>query len=36
MSLLLDSSASMEDKLPTLQTAATNFVKRLKSTTSRR
>ena len=31
MSLLLDSSASMEDKLPTLQTAATNFVKRLKS-----
>jgi VWFA-related protein len=31
MSLLLDSSASMEDKLPTLQVAATNFVKRLKS-----
>jgi len=31
MSLLLDSSASMEDKLPTLQTAATNFVHRLKS-----
>jgi Ca-activated chloride channel homolog len=31
LSLLLDSSASMEDKLPTLQTAATNFVKRLKS-----
>ena len=30
MSLLLDSSASMEDKLPTLQTAATNFVHRLK------
>jgi len=30
LSLLLDSSASMEDKLPTLQTAATNFVKRLK------
>ncbi len=29
--LLLDSSASMEDKLPTLQVAATNFVKRLKS-----
>ena len=32
MSLLLDSSASMEDKLPTLQTAATNFVHRLKPT----
>jgi VWFA-related protein len=31
LSLLLDSSASMEDKLPTLQTAATNFVRRLKS-----
>jgi Mg-chelatase subunit ChlD len=31
MSLLLDSSASMEDKLPTLQTAAANFVKRLKA-----
>jgi len=31
LSLLLDSSASMEDKLPTLQTAATNFVHRLKS-----
>jgi len=31
MSLLLDSSASMEDKLPTLQVAAGNFVKRLKS-----
>ncbi len=30
MSLLLDSSASMEDKLPTLQIAATNFVKRLR------
>ncbi len=30
LSLLLDSSASMEDKLPTLQVAATNFVKRLK------
>jgi len=30
LSLLLDSSASMEDKLPTLQAAATNFVKRLK------
>ncbi len=30
LSLLLDSSASMEDKLETLQTAATNFVKRLK------
>ena len=27
----VDSSASMEDKLPTLQTAATNFVRRLKS-----
>ena len=31
LSLLLDSSASMEDKLPTLQMAAANFVKRLKS-----
>jgi Ca-activated chloride channel homolog len=31
LSLLLDSSASMEDKLPTLQTAAGNFVRRLKS-----
>ncbi len=30
LSLLLDSSASMEDKLPTLQEAATNFVRRLK------
>ena len=30
LSLLLDSSASMEDKLPMLQSAATNFVKRLK------
>jgi Ca-activated chloride channel family protein len=32
LSLLLDSSASMEDKLPMLQTAAGNFVKRLKPT----
>jgi VWFA-related protein len=31
LSLLLDSSASMEDKLPTLQTAAGNFVRRLKA-----
>jgi Ca-activated chloride channel family protein len=31
MSLLLDSSASMEDKMTTLQSAATNFVHRLKS-----
>jgi Ca-activated chloride channel family protein len=31
LSLLLDSSASMEDKLPMLQTAAASFVKRLKS-----
>jgi Ca-activated chloride channel homolog len=31
LSLLLDSSASMEDKLPTLQTAAVNFVRRLKT-----
>jgi Ca-activated chloride channel family protein len=30
LSLLLDSSASMEDKLPTLQEAAANFVRRLK------
>jgi VWFA-related protein len=30
LSLLLDSSASMEDKIETLQTAATNFVHRLK------
>ena len=30
LSLLLDSSASMEDKLQTLQTAASNFVHRLK------
>ena len=30
LSLLLDSSASMEDKLSTLQTAAGNFVRRLK------
>ena len=30
LSLLLDSSASMEDKLPLLQTAAISFVKRLK------
>ena len=32
LSMLLDSSASMEDKLPMLQAAATNFVKRLKPT----
>jgi VWFA-related protein len=32
LSLLLDSSASMEDKLQTLQVAAANFVKRLKPT----
>jgi VWFA-related protein len=31
LSLLLDSSASMEDKLPMLQAAAVSFVKRLKS-----
>jgi len=31
LSLLLDSSASMEDKLDTLQVAAINFVKRLKT-----
>ncbi len=30
LSLLLDSSASMDDKLGTLQVAASNFVKRLK------
>jgi len=30
LSLLLDSSASMEQHLSTLQTAATNFIKRLK------
>ena len=30
LSLLLDSSASMEDKLQMLQVAATNFVKRMK------
>ena len=30
LSLLLDSSASMEDKLPTLQTAAASFVRRLR------
>ena len=30
LSLLLDSSASMEQHLPMLQTAATNFVRRLK------
>ena len=30
LSLLLDSSASMDDKLPTLQTAAGNFVRRLR------
>jgi Ca-activated chloride channel family protein len=30
LSLLLDSSASMEDKLTTLQTAAANFIDRLK------
>jgi VWFA-related protein len=32
LSLLLDSSASMEDKLDTLQSAAVNFVRRLKPT----
>jgi len=32
MSLLLDSSASMEDKLQTLQQAAVNFVRRMKPT----
>ncbi len=31
LSLLLDSSASMEDKLPTLQSAASSFVRRLKA-----
>ena len=31
LSLLLDSSASMEDKLPLLQAAATNFVRRMKA-----
>ncbi len=31
LSLLLDSSASMEEHLPILQTAATNFVHKLKS-----
>jgi Ca-activated chloride channel homolog len=31
LSLLLDSSASMEDKLPTLQSAATSFVHRLRT-----
>jgi VWFA-related protein len=30
LSLLLDSSASMEDKLPTLQSAASDFVRRIK------
>jgi VWFA-related protein len=30
LSMLLDSSASMEDKLPTLQQAAINFVRRLQ------
>lgn len=30
LSLLLDSSASMEDRLPTLQQAATSFARRLK------
>jgi VWFA-related protein len=32
LSLLLDSSASMDDKLTTLQTAASSFVQRLKPT----
>ena len=32
LSLLLDSSASMEDKLPTLQKAAVEFVRTLKAT----
>ena len=32
LSLLLDSSASMDDKIATLQTAAVNFVRRLKPT----
>jgi len=31
LSLLLDSSASMEEKIPTLQAAAVNFVKKLKT-----
>ena len=31
LSMLLDSSASMEAKLPTLQAAATTFIKRLKT-----
>jgi Ca-activated chloride channel family protein len=31
LSLLLDTSASMEEHLPTLQVAATNFVKRLRA-----
>jgi VWFA-related protein len=31
LSLLLDSSASMEDKLPTLQAAASSFVRRMKA-----
>ena len=31
LSLLLDSSASMEDKLPTLQGAASSFIRRLKT-----
>jgi Ca-activated chloride channel family protein len=31
LSLLLDSSASMEDKLPTLQRAATEFIRTLKA-----
>ena len=30
LSMLLDSSASMEDKLPTLQSAASNFVRKLR------
>jgi len=32
LAMLLDSSASMENKLPILQTAATSFVRRLQST----
>lgn len=32
LSMLLDSSASMENKLPTLQAAASSFVRRLKPT----
>jgi len=32
LSMLLDSSASMESKLPTLQAAASSFVRRLKAT----